>query len=90
METGQNPSSLSTENDGEASAPIYEIRVAGCMDEVFWADWFGSLGFSIHVYQDETLLRGPIVDQAALYGLLSRLRDRGLSLISVQKVNPEV
>ncbi len=72
---------------GELPAPIYEMRVKGCMDEVFWADWFGGMEFSIDPDRKETTLRGPVADQAELYGLLSRLRNKGLTLISVQQIH---
>ncbi len=75
---------------GEPPAPIYEIRVKGCMDEIFWADWFGGMEISIDPNQEETTLRGAIVDQAELFGLLSRLRNRGLTLISVQQIRQDV
>ncbi len=75
---------------GEAPAPIYEIRVKGCMDEAFWSDWFGGLEFSIDRDQGETTLRGVVTDQAALFGLLSRLRNKSLALISVQQVRQDV
>lgn len=65
---------------------IYEIRVKGCMDEDFWADWFGGMEFTIDLVGEETTLHGPVADQAELYGLLSRLRNKGLTLISVQQV----
>ncbi len=55
--------------------PSVEIRVKGRIDER-WSEWFADL--------DETVLSGPVVDQAALYGVLSRLRDLGLPLVSVR------
>jgi len=58
-----------------------EIRIRGRID-AHWAEWFEGLTI-ILAAADETILRGPIQDQAALYGLLSRLRDLGLALISV-------
>ena len=70
----------------ESTAAMYEICVKGCMDEIFWKDWFGSLEFKIDPEQEETTLRGIIADQAELYGLLSRLRNKGLSLISVRQI----
>ncbi len=73
----------------EPPAPVYEIRVKGCMDEDFWADWFGGLDFIVDPDRAETTLRGPVADQAELYGLLSRLRNQGLTLISVQPINDE-
>ena len=62
---------------------IYQIRVKGTLDEL-WADWFD--GFSlIPQGDDETLLIGPVADQAALHGLLSKIRDLGLPLLSVER-----
>ncbi len=86
MENGKTLACPEEEPVEGPSGQIYEIRVAGCMDQSFWADWFGGIGFSIHLEQGETLLRGPIADQAELYGLLSRLRNQGMTLISVQMV----
>lgn len=58
---------------------IYHIRVRGAVDKR-WADWFG--GFVIASRADgETLLTGPVLDQAALHGVLSRIRDLGLPLL---------
>ena len=62
----------------------YEIRIEGHLNEG-WADWFEGLTIT----QEEngnTLLSGPVVDQAALYGLLRKVRDVGLPLISVNRV----
>ena len=58
-----------------------EIRVEGHLDEC-WADWLD--GFSVeHSDQGETILTGQAKDQAALYGLIAKLRDLGVNLISV-------
>lgn len=64
----------------------YEIRVQGQISRQ-WADWFA--GFTI-IYDtdDSTTLRGPIVDQAALHGVLIRVRDLSLTLLSVNQVAP--
>jgi hypothetical protein len=70
----------------EPPASLYELRVKGCMDEIFWSDWFGSFDYEIDLEKQETRLRGLIRDQAELYGLLSLLRNRGLTLISVQQM----
>jgi hypothetical protein len=64
-----------------------EIRVKGQIDE-HWSDWFGDLALR-HTEQDETILSGTVVDQAALYGLLTKLRNLGLSLVSVNSVEGE-
>ena len=47
-----------------------------------WSDWFEDLTIT-HIEEDETVLTGSVADQAALYGLLAKLRDLGLALISV-------
>ena len=86
-----NEQNTSSRNDtaGEPRAPIYEIRVKGCMEAVFWSDWFGDLAFSSDLDLQETTLRGAVIDQAELYGLLSRLRNKGLTLIAVQQIDPD-
>ncbi|OGO18939.1 MAG: hypothetical protein A2144_13820 [Chloroflexi bacterium RBG_16_50_9] len=58
-----------------------EIRIKGQIDRN-WADWFGGLTIT-HTENGETVLTGPVRDQAALHGLLSRLADLGLPLVSV-------
>jgi hypothetical protein len=58
-----------------------EIRVRGHIDE-HWSAWFDDLEIT-HTDQDETLLRGLVADQSAVYGLLARVRDLGLALVSV-------
>jgi hypothetical protein len=59
----------------------YEIRVGGHLD-ARWAAWFDGLSLT-HEHDGTTVIRGPVVDQAALHGLLQRVRDLGLPLISV-------
>ena len=63
---------------------VYEIRLRGHLGRG-WADWFGDVAITL---QDngETLLTCPVVDQAALYGLLRKVRDLSLPLISVTRV----
>ena len=58
-----------------------EIRVKGQIDE-HWSEWFDDLTIT-HTDQNETVLTGPVVDQAALHGLLAKLRDLGLPIVSV-------
>jgi hypothetical protein len=60
----------------------YQIRVKGQLDER-WADWFG--GMEIKSEGGFTTLSGFVSDQAALHGILSRIRDLGLPLISAQR-----
>jgi hypothetical protein len=65
---------------------IYQIRIKGYLDSQ-WTDWFG--GLTVTLEEDgDTLLTGPVIDQAALYGLLKKVRDLGLPLVSVSPVEP--
>jgi hypothetical protein len=65
----------------------YEIRLEGHLDNR-WAAWFDGLSLT-HETDGTTLIRGPVVDQAALHGLLHKVRDLGLPLISVIHVAPD-
>ena len=65
---------------------IYEIKIKGHLDEQ-WADWFEGMTFTRESGGTATL-HGPVIDQAALHGILNGIRDLGLSLISVQRVDP--
>ena len=66
------------------SGTVYQIRVEGYLDRR-WSDWFD--GFTITYPSDnETLLQGRVADQAALHGLLMKIRDLGLSLLSIRRV----
>ena len=63
---------------------IYEIKIDGHLGGQ-WSDWFD--GLTITLEDDEqTLLTGPVIDQAALHGLLKKVRDLGLLLLSVNRV----
>jgi hypothetical protein len=59
---------------------VYQVRITGQLDSR-WADWFE--GLAITLDGGDTLITGPVVDQAALLGLLKRVRDLGLPLVSV-------
>lgn len=65
---------------------IYEIRIKGHLDNR-WADWFDGLTITLED-QGDTLLTGLVVDQAALHGLLKKVRDLGMPLLLVNFVNP--
>ena len=64
---------------------IYEIKIKGRLEDR-WANWFEGLAFT---YENDgtTTIQGPLPDQAALHGVLNRIRDLGLSLISVQNIS---
>jgi hypothetical protein len=65
---------------------VYQIRIKGHLGRG-WTEWFG--GLTITLEEDgDTLLTGPVVDQAALHGLLKKVRDLGMPLLSVNCVEP--
>ena len=64
----------------------YEIRIKGHLDDK-WTAWFEGLTLT-REDNGETLLTGPVVDQAALHGLLRKVRDLGMPLLSVTRVRP--
>ena len=64
----------------------YEIRVDSVLDDQ-WADWFGGLQLSSDGSQ--TVIVGVLADQPALHGLLTKIRDLGLCLISVRRLDPD-
>lgn len=74
----------STEDQHEPGR--YEIRVKGHLD-ARWADRFEGLSFT-HESDGTTILSGPVVDQAALHGLLRKVRDLGLPLVGVSPIKP--
>jgi len=65
---------------------IYQIRLKGHLGSQ-WADWFDGLKITLEENGD-TLLIGPVIDQAALYGLVKKIRDLGVPLVSVNPVEP--
>ncbi len=77
-------SDMSTGRSQESAQ--YEIRLQGHLDPC-WAAWFDGLRLTNHA-DGTTVLRGPVVDQSALHGLLQRVRDVGLPLVSVTQVDP--
>ena len=62
----------------------YEIRVQGHLDRR-WSDWFEGLVITYDI-NDNTVLRGPLIDEAALHGVLIKVRDLALPLLSVNRV----
>lgn len=66
--------------------PIYQIRIGGTLARE-WTDWFGGLTVTPEDNGD-TLMTGPVSDQAALYGLLKKVRDLGMPLLSVNRAEP--
>ncbi|MGI9061284.1 MAG: hypothetical protein ACR2H5_22205 [Ktedonobacteraceae bacterium] len=65
---------------------VYQIRIRGHLGRE-WADWFEGLSITLED-NSETLLTGLVVDQAALHGLLKKVRDVGMPLLSVSRVKP--
>ncbi len=79
------PNELNSKTDpGEPM--VYQIRIKGHLGRE-WTDWFGGLTITLEENGD-TLLSGPVVDQAALHGLLKKVRDLGMPLLSVNSVEP--
>ena len=65
---------------------VYQIRIEGHLGPK-WTAWFGDVSITLED-NGETLLTGPVVDQAALHGLLRKIRDLGMPLISAIRVKP--
>ena len=77
-----------TQPQSESSQPvIYRIRIQGQLDSQ-WSDWFDEMTITLED-DGNTLISGPIIDQAALHGLLKKIRDLGLTLISVCPGQPK-
>ena len=77
--------SYTLDSKNDPSRPmVYQIRVKGHLGSQ-WQDWFGGLTVTLED-NGETLLTGPVVDQAALHGLIKKVRDLGIPLVSVVSV----
>jgi len=72
---------------GPSESMIYQIRIKGHLGRQ-WTDWFGGLSITLED-NGETLLTGPVVDQAALHGLLRKVRDLGMPLLAVTHVTSD-
>ena len=73
-----------TLDETEKTMPLhYQIKVKGVLDDT-WSDWFDGLRIT-HDAAGDTLLEGAVRDQTALYGLLAKARDMGLTLIAVEQ-----
>jgi hypothetical protein len=66
----------------------YEIRIQGQLDQR-WSSWFDGLTVTSQPDSAITLIAGPVADQAALHGLLTKVRDLGLELLEVRRTDPE-
>jgi hypothetical protein len=72
---------------GQSGKPIkYQIHIRGKLDPK-WSEWFA--GFSITHTNGETVLQGSVPDQSALYGILAKIHDLGLTLIRVERLSKE-
>ena len=80
-------SNESNSSNEKAESLIYQIRIKGHLDRK-WTDWFSGLSIT-SLNNGETLLTGPVLDQAALHGLLRKVRDVSLPLVAVIRVEPE-
>jgi len=86
IRNGHGTMSQELDPHADSSRPMaYQIRITGQLD-ARWADWFE--GLTITLDGGDTLITGPVVDQAALHGLLKRVRDLGMPLVSVSPVEP--
>ena len=72
----------------EHTGQCYEIMIKGYLDDS-WADWFEGLAFA-YGRDSTTILTGEILDQSALHGVLKKIRDLGMPLLSVNHLGPDL
>ncbi len=80
---------MSNQHSPQLDSPqprIYQIRIKGHLGPQ-WMDWFDGLAITLEENGD-TLLTGPVIDQAALHGILKKIRDLGMPLLSVNTADP--
>lgn len=78
--------STNTTVENQKQPDSYEIRLKGLLD-ARWANWFDDFTITL-TDSGETILTGAVADQSALYGLLKKVRDMGLPLLSINPTNP--
>jgi len=79
---------MSEQNDHKTNQPmVYQIRIKGHLGPQ-WKDWFDGMTMTLEE-NGETLLTGPVADQPALHGLLKKVRDLGMKLVSVNQIFPK-
>jgi hypothetical protein len=78
---------LNGDNNGPGQPQVYQIRIKGHLGHQ-WTEWFEGLSITL-TDNGETLLTGPLIDQAALHGVLKKVRDLALPLISVSSVKSD-
>lgn len=74
-------------NAGQNSPLVYKIRIKGRLGRQ-WSEWFEGMTIT-SLDNGETVITGPVADQAALHGLLRKVRDLGLPLVSVNRIHPD-
>jgi len=88
--TGHNENKCMPKNLNPETSPnqpmVYQIKIEGQLGHQ-WTDWFDGLTITLED-NGNTLITGPVIDQAALHGLLKKVRDLGTPLISVNRVEP--
>lgn len=84
---GKSEITVRLESGNDPVNVTYEFIVQGDLD-IHWSQWFGGLAVT-HNAQGETVICGPIKDQAELYGVINRFRDLGLVLVSIRRIDQD-